>query len=362
MSVYKRGDVWFYDFTVNGKRYRYSTGARSKEAALKIERRERDAAAVGSVSQRTLKEVAELWFEARVAGRKSAVTTAHRLKILMRHIDGGLRVSDIGPSHVTDAINSRRLEPVTRNRVQTKALPSAATANRDIIDTTLRPILRYAREALEQPVRHIEWKRLRLQEPRERVTLFTDDQITAREAKLPHWHRPIGRFIRRYGVRLREAFFTLDAVHDDGINLDIYTRERKNGPHIVSLTPSDAAEMRARIGRARAAGIDTPWFREMPDGTLQPIHWRAYQSAAASANRRAGIKARPAHDDRHHAGTTLLRKSGNLAAVKALLGHEDVKSTLRYAHTSQDDLRRTLRHAYDTAEDETPESDDAATA
>jgi len=361
VSVYKRGEVWFYDFTVNGERHRRSTGARSKEAALKVERRERDAAAVGGLHQRTLSEVAALWFDARVAGRKSAITTAHRLKIMMRHIDGGLRVSEIGPSHVTDALNSRRVERVRRNKVETDALPSAATANRDIIDSTLRPILRYAREALEQPVRHIEWKALRLKEPRERVALFTSDQVEAREAHLPHWHRPVGRFIRRYGVRLREAFFTLDQIHDDGSNLDIYTRERKNGPHVVSLTPSDAAEMRARIGRARAAGLDTPWFRERPDGALTPIHWRAYQQASAAANRKAGISARPAHDDRHHAATSLLRKSGNLAAVKALLGHEDVKSTLRYAHTSQEDLRRTLRHAYDTPEDETPETDDAAT-
>lgn len=37
MSVIKRGGVWHLDFTVNGHRIRESTGARSKEAALKTQ-------------------------------------------------------------------------------------------------------------------------------------------------------------------------------------------------------------------------------------------------------------------------------------------------------------------------------------
>lgn len=354
MPVYKRGDIWWYDFTVEGERYRASTGARLKEDALKIEAREHRKALMGGLHQHiTLEVAADLWFAASAAGRPSAKTTAHRIEIMLRHMGAHTRVSDVGPLKITQAMNARRVEPIRRgkNRVAIDRLPSNSTVNRDIIDTTLRPILRYAAENLEVQVKPINWSRLKLAEPRERVRMFTDAEIGEWSADLPHWHRPILSFILRYGVRLREAFFSLSDMHENGPDLDIYTRDRKNGPHIVTLLAEDAAEMRARAGRARAAGLDTVWFREMKDGSLRAIGWRGFQHASATALERAGIAdARPAHDGRHHAGTALLRRTGgNLAAVKELLGHEAIASTMRYAHTSRDDLRRALRHAYATA-------------
>lgn len=352
MPVYKRGDIWWYDFTVNGERYRGSTGARTKDVALKVERREHDAAILGGVHyDPTLEEATDLWFSAKKAGRKDAKNAATRIEIMFRHIPRSTRVSTIGARIITEAMEARRFEPILRgkNRKDTGKLPSNSTINRDLIDTTLRPIMRYCSKNLEATVKDLPWADLRLPEPRGVVSWFTDAQIEAWAAQLPFWHRPILRFILRYGVRLKEAFPSLEAIHDGVDGMDIYTRDRKNGPHVVTLLEEDAAEMRARIGRARKAGLDTPWFREMKNGSLRPIHWRGFQSASDRALDLAGIDARPAHDGRHHAGTTLLRLTqGNLAAVKELLGHEAIASTMRYAHTSRDDLRNALSHAYGT--------------
>lgn len=353
MPVYKRGDIWWYDFTVNGERFRGSTESRTKEVALKIERRERDAAVLGGVHyDPTLEEAADLWFSAKKAGRKDAKNAAQRIEIMLRHVPGVTRVSTIGARTITEAMEARRFEPILRgrNRKETGKLPSNSTINRDLIDTTLRPILRYCSRNLEAKVRELPWADLRLAEPRGVVIWFTDDQIAVWSAALPLWHRPILRFILRYGVRLKEAFPSLEAIHDGPAGMDIYTRDRKNGPHVVTLLDEDAAEMRARMGRARKANLDTPWFREMKDGSLRAINWRGFQSASARALDLAGIAARPAHDGRHHAATSLLRLSkGNLAAVKELLGHEAIASTMRYAHTSREDLRSALSHAYDTS-------------
>lgn len=359
MPVYKRGDIWWYDFTVNGERFRGSTGARTKDVAVKIEKREHDAALLGGLHQPlTLAEVADLWFKAKKAGRKDARNAAQRIVIMLRHIPGSTLVPSIGARTITEAMEARRFEPILRgkNRRDTGKLPSNSTINRDLIDSTLRPILRYAARNLEAPVKDIPWSDLRLPEPKGVVSWFTDEQIETHSAKLPHWHRPILRFILRYGVRLREAFFTLDQIHDTPQGMDIHVRNRKNGPHIVTLLDDDAAEMRARMARARAANLNTVWFREMKDGKLRAIKWRGFQSASDRALDLAGIDARPAHDARHHAGTTLLRRTGgNLAAVKELLGHEAIQSTLRYAHTSRDDLRGALRHAYGTTDTVTEE-------
>lgn len=47
MAVYKRGRVWFYDFTLNGERHNKSTQARNKRAAEDIERKVRNDLVLG---------------------------------------------------------------------------------------------------------------------------------------------------------------------------------------------------------------------------------------------------------------------------------------------------------------------------
>ena len=107
MSVYKRGDIWWYDFTVGKERYRGSTGARLKEDALAIEKREHRKALLGGLHQDIeLADAADLWFAQRVAGKKSAATTAHRVEIMLRHMGGRTKVRDIGP----DASTSMKLK------------------------------------------------------------------------------------------------------------------------------------------------------------------------------------------------------------------------------------------------------------
>jgi site-specific recombinase XerD len=51
------------------------------------------------------------------------------------------------------------------------------------------------------------------------------------------------------------------------------------------------------------------------------------------------------HGTRHHAGTTMLGKTGNLRLTQQLLGHADMKSTMRYAHALEADLRAALEGA-----------------
>src|ERR1700756_1572286 len=67
MSLYKRGDVWHFDFTIKGERYRGPTGHRSKAKAQRFEEdeRERIRTAVGRPAER-----AELTIEA--AGARGA--------------------------------------------------------------------------------------------------------------------------------------------------------------------------------------------------------------------------------------------------------------------------------------------------
>lgn len=358
MSVYKRGDVWHYDFTVKGERYRGSTGLESKTAARKVEQRERERATLGGPDRKelTLEEAAAQWFTAKQADRKAAKTTSYRLEIMLRVMGADTMLSAIDAPEVLEAMAKRRLEPIGRGKQKRVRFPTNSTVNRDLIDT-LRPIVEFARKALKQPVSEIDWKELRLAEPKGRDRTFTLAEISAWRAALPEWHRVVFDFAARYGVRLCEAFFPLDCV--DAADGRILLRDRKNGRgHNLRLLPEDKRTIAALHSRAKGAGLDTLWFREMKSGELRSIRWRGFQHASRTALDTAEIAdARPAHDLRHHAGTTLVRKTGNLAATKALLGHDNIQSTMRYVHADDDDVFEAMRHAYATnagMDDKTP--------
>lgn len=352
MALYKRGEVWHYDFTVKRERYRGSTGLRSKTAAREVEERERKRATLGDARRQelTIEQAAAKWFTARASDTKSAKTTAQRLEIMLRLIGPHTLVSHIDAPEIEEAMQARRFETTRQGRA-----PTNATVNRDLIDTTLRPILRYAKRVLRQPVNDIEWTELRLSEPKERDRTFTVAEIAAWREALPAWHREVFDFAARYGVRLREAFFPLECFDAEAGRVMLQGRKNGRG-HNLRLLPEDAARYAALYGRAKAAKLETLWFREERDGSLTPIHWRGFQAASRKALDRAKItNARPAHDLRHHAGTTLVRKTGNLAATKRLLGHDNIASTMRYVHADDDDVFEALRHAYATTDVTEPE-------
>lgn len=348
MAVYKRGEIYHYDFSYKNERYRGSTGHKKKAQADRWLSEYRESLKLGESSGRkthTLREAADKWFSTQIVGSKTELTVAMRVKILLRHINGGLAVADIGPSEISDAILSRRLEPIRQSSPKNPRFPTNGTVNRDIIDTTLRPIMNFAEEALEERVRRIKWSKLRLKEPKGRVREFTPEELASWRQELPEWHRPLFDFMARYGVRLGEAFFPPSAVKVGAC--EVLLDDTKNGSdHGLTIRSDDMADLAGRKTRAAAAELDTIWFRDV-GGDLQPIHWRAFQSASKTALDRAGIlNARPAHDLRHHAATTLHRETGSLKLVQDLLNHQDIASSARYAHTNKADLRAALERTY----------------
>jgi integrase len=87
-----------------------------------------------------------------------------------------------------------------------------------------------------------------------------------------------------------------------------------------------ARTTRDRLGRVREAGRRYPF---------SATGWRRTWKRALAE---AGVADFRFHDNRHTAGTRLLRRTGNLRLAQRMLGHTRIETTTRYAHVILDDL------------------------
>ena len=128
----------------------------------------------------------------------------------------------------------------------------------------------------------IEWREVRLTEPKERTRTFSAEELAAWRKHLPEVYLPLFDFFATYGIRLTEAFF--DPANVDVAAGRVTLKDRKNGKdHTLPLLPADASAMAARVGRARAAKLKTVWFRELKGGALKGLTWRGFQQASKTA-------------------------------------------------------------------------------
>ncbi len=348
MSVYKPRSTRFfqYDFVIARRRFHGSTGQETRRAAEAAERRLRIEAAegkLGEASALTLDQAAGKWWLEVGKERGDAADVERRLTVLISLIGRNTRLADISTATVSTAIQKRRGMTYQRGgKGSAKRLPSNATVNRDVIET-LRPILRRAEthwEAKGLPV--IKWKELRLAEPAGAVRFYSEAEQAAWLAECGPAAALALRLLLTYGMRFGELFFDLDAFDPEGPRLAIRKRKR-DVPLSLPLREDDGRAIAARVGRARAAELEHIWFAADDRGELQPITYHGLKSRLLHAAERAGVSpGRIIHGTRHHAGTAILRETGNLKLAQGLLGHADIKSTMRYAHLAETQMRAAL--------------------
>jgi integrase len=349
VSVYKpkKSPHWQYDFVYQSRRFYGSTGQTTKRRALEVEQAKRLAVAKGEADRpataMTIDEAAQRYWEEHGQFKASAVDIEARLAIAVHLIGKNTQLAEINADRVAKAIQKRR-----GLLVRGKKMPTNATVNRDMIDTTLRPILRKARRVWKIPgVDDIEWKDLRLEEPAPHPRDFNSKDIASLHAALPSYWHDFARFEARYALRAGEMFFLPTAVDVEGRRLTIVRTVRKNKRAVtIPLLDEDVAMLAGRISRAQAAGLKTVWFKERKRGKLTALTYRAaiqaFRKAMTASGLRASHGARGTHDLRHHGGMQALRATGNLRTTQKLMGHASIQSTMVYAHALDSDVRAAL--------------------
>ncbi|MBI3814532.1 MAG: site-specific integrase [Nitrospinae bacterium] len=137
---------------------------------------------------------------------------------------------------------------------------------------------------------------------------------------------------REKHIDLRHGFILLDKTKNG---------ERREIP--INQTLRDTLQ---RIPRR----LDSPYVFTDDNGK----RFRDVRKSFASALRRAGIKDFHFHDLRHTFASHLVMAGVDLTTVSRLLGHKDIKMTLRYAHLAPAHMHEAVQKIGNIFGDKTP--------
>lgn len=310
MSLYRRegSPYWQFDFTVNGLRFRGSTGETGKREALKVEDDHKQTARRSQGQRKkewTVQMLCEAYWDEHAQDRPSHATILGQLAALRRHLGKDRKLSTITNATVLDYRAKRRSDGLEKHSI-----------NREV--TILRAAMRRAAEVHGVTIPALKWGALKTEEPppRQRYLTFEEwgDLLAAAHPSL----KPI--LICAVTTGLRKAnILSMDWRQVRLSARRIAMTVKGNKIHEVRITPLLSAALSAMPER-KGRVFDTRNFEK---------RWRA-------ALKDAGLNDFRFHDLRHTFASWARQSGADIADVKDALGHSDISMTMRYAHIKPD--------------------------
>lgn len=332
MSVYpdKRSPYWQYDFWFKGQRYRGSTGCISKRAAQQYEARERQKAALPDAARppMTLDEAAGLYQEH--AETLPSWPTIDYMTLAL--------VKGIGPNRLLAGISQRELQVYFAKRRNGR---SNASINREIENA--RAIWHRARKARFDVGEMPEWKALFLKVPKVPPRIASDSEEDALFAAIAGDAFDVVKFALLSGWRKAEVI-GLRWIDVDQKRARAETKIKGGDTVIRPLSPAMVALIanQPKVGPFVFTYVCRKSRAKRREGQRYPMTVTALRTRYNEAKKAAEVSGLRFHDLRHTMATRLLDATGNLATVAAALQHRNIKTTLRYAHTSEEAVRQGL--------------------
>ncbi len=164
-----------------------------------------------------------------------------------------------------------------------------------------------------------------------RASFFTDRQ---RDTLLRKANKRLAAYlyVARYTGARRRSLLQLRWGDIDFEENTICFRKTKSGTdHTLPLHPELSAYFRARRDNARPDGFVLPRYTP---GALS----RAFKRTAI----RIGLREARFHDTRHDVASRLAQRGVSIIHIKEILGHRDLRSTMRYAHLNKETIAKTM--------------------
>jgi len=340
MSTFRRtgSKTYSYDFRWRGHRFSGSTGQTDKRSADAWEKAEKDrikSVAIDTRKPMNFGVLTTMYWNEIGQFHRNKIDTERNLAWLQKHIGMSASISSITDQKVSALVTKRRMEGV-----------SNATVNRSVIEP-LRGIIRAAGERWGQRVdTPPKWKLHTLREAQERIREMSADEEARYFAALRPDYHPIIRFALLSGCRMQEML-DLEWRHIDWRARTITVTGKGDKTRHIPLSNGIEAILKP-LPRAFKEHVFTYEVKRASGGTRgepMPIMREGLKITHKRTCVKAGLVDFRFHDLRHTAATRLLRATGNLKLVQKLLGHGDIKTTMRYAHTTGDDLLNAMNAA-----------------
>jgi integrase len=340
MSVYKRGGHWHFRKTINGVRYRGAL----KTARNKVQAEQGEAAVIleihhgsyGSRNRRspTLQEFVDSTFRPWAeANRRSWKGDEGRLKSILRYF-GNKRLDEISPFMIEKFKIERRKAKVQHHNAKTPSekLLSIASINREIsLLSRVFSIAVMSKEAQTNPCRDV--KHIPGEQPRTRYLL--PDEEARLWSVLDSKAGYLGAIVRialntgmRRGEVLRLKWNQIDFFREE-----IKAIKTKNGhDRLIPMNgPVKAVVLRLRKGSTGEYLFPSP----KKTGCRITDIKKGFNAAV----KEAGIPDFHFHDLRHTFGTRAADMGVSMNAIADVMGHADIHTTRRYAHSTDEGRR-----------------------
>jgi integrase len=336
MGLYKRKDSQFYwmTFRINGKKIFESTGTANKKRAERIhakcltEREEGKWFDKASIANVTMTEVMDRYMK-EVSPSLAPSTESRNSQIVknLKAFFGNTLLKDV-TSAVVSSYKAKCLEKEY----------SRETILREL--ELLRRIFNIAIQEWELCRDNPVPKALKTlgKIDNKRVRYLSPDELRRLTVALPAWLRPIVTIARHTGLRRRNLIELTWAQIDLG-RKGIAIPKTKNGSAIGIPLSETAVKTLAEVQRIRH--LLSPYVFCELNGKL---YTRDKVSMAFSrACKRAQIVDMRFHDLRHDFASSLIQSGIDINMVRELLGHKDLRMTLRYCHLAPENLSEAVK-------------------
>jgi integrase len=338
MGLFKRGELYWFEFVYGGRRYRESTGVKNQRIAGEIESAYRTALAKGDVGITERKPVPAFrvamadflkWFSQ--AHKKPTHTRYRTSSAALLRCFRDTSLDKITPDEVERFKTTRAREHKTvkgeGKRIKTNKRLRPATVNREL--ACLKALFNFVIKAdvlAKNPVSRVKF--LAENNQQTRVLNYTEQQSYLSNASPVL--RDVATLILETGMRPEEVY-TLRPENVDLLTGHLQVQQGKTAAARRMLRLISAA---SDVLRRRVSGLEGPYCFPCESDTSRPIpkvnnaHDRAVKVSKVAPFR--------LYDLRHTWATRAAMSGIDLVTLASMLGHSRIQMVLRYAHPTQD--------------------------
>lgn len=344
MSLYQRKGTpyWWYNFWIQGHRFRGSTNEVTRKRAELVEAIEKrkaiDEVILGKKTLPTLsvtQACGKYWDEYARHLKSGEKSIKYHQAHIIKHLGKDAMLNALADSDISNLV--AKLRSHEGHKKGEYITPSSI--NRVL--STLRKMLSKAKNEWGLDVSNIAISKYMLEEPQARTRWITKEQAQHLMSELKPWVRPIIIFALLTGLRKSNvALLRWEQIDMNHRLMWVTVKSSKPGGKEMECALSQTAwELLRQMDPADEGYV---FERQFKDDRTAPRVQLYFRKAWVGACKRANIKDFRFHDLRHTFASWLLQDGEPLTLIQELLGHEDIATTRKYAHHEQGEKRRAL--------------------